>query len=151
MELAWQRLEGRDGHSAGLQLLAQMVDPLPPIRKTSAGKPYFVGSDVHFSISHTERHIFCCVSSKNVGIDAEEAHRTMDLRLAERWLSEPEMERYLASPDRRDTLLRLWVLKESYAKLTSRGIGNYLKNTNFDPNDPRITQIDGCYVAVMEE
>ena len=48
-------------------------------------------------------------------------------------------------------MLRLWVLKESYAKLTGRGFGHYLKDTAFSPDDPAIQEIDGCYVALMEE
>ena len=55
------------------------------------------------------------------------------------------------SRDKRAALLRLWVLKEAYAKLTGRGIGNWLKSTDFDPEDTRITCIDGCYVAILEE
>ena len=59
--------------------------------------------------------------------------------------------RYEAASDKQACLLQLWVLKESYAKLTGRGLGNYLKNTDFDQNDPRIQIIDGCYVAVLTE
>ena len=86
-----------------------------------------------------------------MGIDAEEIGRRIDLRLAERWLSDPEKCRLEVARDREDALLRLWVLKESYAKLTGRGLGNYLKNTDLSPEDPKIQVIDGCYVAVLEE
>lgn len=146
MKIAWRLLHGRDGHSVALELLAEMVAPLPEIRRTPAGKPYFVDSDLHFSVSHTPRHVFCCVSRKNVGIDAEEMDRPVTPALR-RMLSEAENTRCQSDAD----LLRLWVLKESFAKLTGRGIGSYLKHTDFDPADPRIQQIDGCFVAVMEE
>ena len=149
MELRWERLEGRDGHEAGRELLAKMVQPLPQILVTDRGKPYFADNDLHFSISHTKNHVFCAVSCRNVGIDAEEMGRNMDLGLARRILSDREMARFQAAEDPRDALLRLWVQKESYAKLTGRGWGNYLCRTDFDPKDVRI--IDGCYVAVMEE
>ena len=43
------------------------------------------------------------------------------------------------------------VLKEAYAKLLGKGWGNYLHATVFDPDDPRIQTIDGCYVAILEE
>ena len=46
-------------------------------------------------------------------------------------------------------LLKFWVLKEAYAKLTGRGLGNYLGQTDFDPETAQI--IDGGYVAVLEE
>jgi len=51
--------------------------------------------------------------------------------------------------DRNQAFLRLWVLKEAYAKLTGRGLGSYLKETNFSPTDTRITEIGGCFVAVL--
>ena len=153
MELLWTRLEpGTSGHDAAYRLLGRaMGEPLPEIQRTKQGKPYFAAGKPHFSISHTDEHAFCCLSDRNVGIDAEEIGRRIDLRLAERVLSDPEKGRLEAARDREDALLRLWVLKESYAKLTGRGFGNYLKNTDFSPDDPVIQVIDGCYVAVLEE
>ena len=51
-----------------------------------------------------------------------------------------------------DVMLHMMVLlKEADAKLTGRGMGNWLKATDFDPFDPRIQEINGCYVAVLEE
>ena len=61
-----------------------------------------------------------------VGIDAEEKDRRINLRLAEKILSEPERVRFEAASDRRDTLLRLWVLKEAAGKLTGEGINRFL-------------------------
>lgn len=153
MKLLWTRLEPDiSGHDAAYRLLAQLVgQPLPEIRRTKQGKPYFPEGKCLFSLSHTARHAFCCVSERNVGIDAEEIGRKIDLRLGKRWLSDAERSRLEQAQDREDALLRLWVLKESYAKLTGRGIGNYLKSTDFSPEDPRIQVIDGCYVAVLEE
>ncbi len=156
MRLAWQRLEGQDGHSAAAALLAALYrqktgEALPEIRRSPRGKPYFPGSPLRFSITHTKNHAFCCLSEKNIGIDAEECDRKMDPRLAERWLSPAEKEHFSAASDKNACLLRLWVLKEGWAKLTGRGWGNYLKETAFDPADPRIQQIDGCFVAILEE
>ena len=149
MELLWERLDGRDGHAAGRELLARMVSPLPEILVTPRGKPYFSCGAPHFSISHTKNHVFCAVSGQNIGIDAEEIGRPIDLRLAARILSPREQQRLTAAPDPADALLRLWVQKESYAKLTGRGWGDYLKDTDFDP--AHVTVIDGCYVAILEE
>lgn len=151
MELIWQRLDGLDGHTAGRDLLRRLCGgQLPEICITETGKPYFPDGP-HFSISHSQNHAFCAISHRNIGIDAEEMDRKIDLRLAKRMLSQSEMARFLGAPDQQAALLRLWVLKESYAKLTGRGLGNYLKNTDFDPEDERILEIDGCYIAVLEE
>ena len=151
MELLWTRLEGQTGHEAAYQLLAQAVSPLPEIQKTAQGKPCFTHGGLHFSIFHTHRHAFCCVHDHNVGIDGEEIDRAIDLKLASKILSLGEKRRFDAAPDKADALLRLWVLKEAFAKLTGRGWGNYLKETDFDPFDPRIQIIDGCYVAILED
>ena len=146
MKLAWRRLDGRDGHTVGRELLRELVGELPPILVTDRGKPYFADGSLCFSIAHTKNHAFCCVSENNVGMDAEEADRPVSPALRH-MCSAAELARCGTDAD----LLRLWVLKESWAKLTGRGIGNYLKETDFRPNDGRITQIDGCFVAVMEE
>ena len=152
MELAWQRLEGRNGHEVGRQLLrAHCGGALPTICHTEQGKPYFLDCDLHFSISHTESHAFCCISSENIGIDSEECDRAIDLRLAEKFLSPAEKRHFDAAADKRQCLLRLWVLKEAYSKLLGKGIGNYLAATDFAPDDPRIQIIDGCFVAVIED
>lgn len=155
MELGYRILQGQDGHTAGRELLAEMYEKLtgaslPPMENTPRGKPYFAENPWHFSISHTQNHVFCCLSQCPIGIDAEEADRAVDPRLAQRYLSPQEQARLADAPDENAALLRLWVLKEAYAKLTGQGIGNYLKNTNFDPYDSRILEIDGCIVAVLE-
>lgn len=152
MVLRWQRLTDVGGHDAGLALLETLFREetgrdLPAIQKTSQGKPFFPDEPFHFSISHTKNHVFCCLGQETVGIDAEEINRAVDPLLAERFCSPSEQNRI----ETNDDLLRLWVLKESYAKFTGRGIGNYLKDTDFSPHDPRIQTIDGCYVAIFTE
>ena len=152
MELLWQRIADRSGHDTALSLLEKLCgSPLPPIEKTPQGKPYFASSPLHFSISHTDFHAFCCVHRENVGIDAEEIGRTIDPRLLLRYCSESEQLACRTAADPNDALLRLWVLKESYAKFTGRGLGNYLAQTKFSPDDERIQIIDGCYVAVFTQ
>ena len=156
MRLKWERLDGRSGHEVGRQLLGQLYreetgEELPEIRIAPRGKPYFLDSSLHFSISHTKEHAFCVLAECPVGIDAEEKDRRINLRLAEKILSEPERKRFESAADQRDALLRLWVLKEAAGKLTGEGVNGYPNHTDFDPCDPRIQEIDGCYVAVLKE
>ena len=155
MKMTWGRLEGRSGHDVGRQLLQQlyreeMGADCPPILIAPRGKPYFENSFLHFSISHTKNHAFCVLSSHPVGIDAEEKDRRVDLRLADKILSADERQRFDQADDPRDALLRFWVQKEAAAKLTGEGLRGYPNHTDFSPNDPRIQEIDGCYVAVFE-
>ena len=153
--IAGEELRNRTGHEAGRELLARLYREAtgrdcPEIAVTDRGKPYFVTGEWHFSISHTNKHVFCAVSSRPVGLDAEEADRQINLKLAEKILSEPEKMRFEAAPDRREALLKLWVLKEAAAKLSGEGLRGYPNRTDFDPGDPRVTEQDGCYVAILE-
>ena len=149
-------LDAMSGHEAGRLLLGQMYreitgKPMPQILTASRGKPYFADSTLYFSISHTKRHAFCAVSEKNIGIDAEEKDRKIDLRLAEKILSPAEKARFDAAEDKYAALLKLWVLKEAAGKLSGDGINGYPNHTDFSPDDPRIREIANCYVAVIEE
>ena len=87
MRMAHCPLNGMSGHEAGRMLLtrlyrAQTGRELPEILTTDRGKPYFADNSLHFSISHTRRHAFCVLSEHNVGLDAEEADREVNLKLA---------------------------------------------------------------------
>ena len=119
--------------------------------RTERGKPYFPDSPYHFSLSHTPRHAVCVLSDRNVGVDAEETDRRVHPGLAGKILSAPERERVDRSDDPRLALLRLWVLKEAAAKLTGEGLRGYPNQTDFSPEDPRVREIDGCLIAVLQE
>ena len=156
MFLEGKAIEPGTGHREGRALLAGMYEtyagaPLPEIALTPRGKPYFPESDWHFSISHTKGHVFCALSRKNIGIDAEEADRKIRPELAEKILSDSEYRQYAAAEDKRTALLRFWVLKEARGKLTGEGIKFHPNHTNFSLDDPRVTMIDNCLVAVLQE
>ena len=156
MILDCEAMNGRSGHEAGRELLARLYrqqtgDDLPPIRTAPRGKPYFENSPWHFSISHTPNHVFCVLAKHNVAIDAEEANRAVNLRLAEKILSPDEKAQFEAAEDKRTALLTFWVLKECAAKLSGEGLRGYPNHTNFSLEDARVTNLHGCLVAVMEE
>ncbi len=156
MILDWEPLNGRTGHEAGRKLLAKLYrretgEELPPILKTPRGKPFFESGGWYFSISHTPKHVFCALSRQNVAVDAEEPDRNINLKLAEKILSPGEKQQFDAAQDPRRALLTFWVLKECAAKLSGEGLRGYPNHTNFSLEDPRVTEIHGCLVAVMEE
>ena len=155
MELRYVKLQGQSGHEAGRQLLEQMYREetgrsMPQIASMERGKPYFVDGGLHFSISHTKRYAFCALSEMPIGIDAEEKDRKINLQLADKILSPAEKQRFDAAQDKQATLLKLWVLKEALGKLSGEGINGYPNHTDLSPEDPRIREIAGCYVAVAE-
>ena len=156
MKLAYCTLEGETGHEAGRRLLRELYreatgEDLPPILKTPRGKPYFENSPWYFSISHTKHHAFCVLARENIAIDAEELHRKVQPTLSERVLSAAEKAQFAVAEDQKRALLTFWVLKEAAAKLTGEGLRGFPNDTNFDLNDPRVQEIDGCLVAIMTE
>ena len=126
-------------------------EDLPEIRITDRGKPYFPESLWHFSISHTTKHAFCILSRNNVGLDAEELDRKVNLKLAEKILSPSEKQQFDAAENKEKALLTFWVLKEAAVKLSGEGLRGYPNHTNFSLEDPRVMELDGCILAVMEE
>ncbi len=149
-------LNGLDSRVAGKLLLAQMYEELtgeamPPIEKAPRGKPYFPGSKLHFSITHTKSTVFCALSDTEIGIDAEDLNRKVSPALAQKILSPAEYAQYEAVPaeEQNEALLRFWVLKEAEAKCSGLGLRGYPNHTDFDLNDPRVQKLGGCMVAVI--
>jgi len=156
MHIRSMELKGLSGHDAGRQLLETMYReingrPMPEICIADRGKPYFATGGWHFSISHTKKRVFCALSQKPVGIDAEETDRKIDLYLAQKILSPTEKAQFDQAPDPRAALLRFWVLKEAAAKFTGEGLRGYPDHTDFSLDDPRIIITDNCYLAIVEE
>lgn len=154
--LAGGPLGRRTGHQAGRALLAALYHavvglPMPQIWEAPGEKPRFRDGIWHFSITHTRRHAFCALAPFPVGLDAEEADRPVSPALAEKILSPGELARYHAAGARREDLLALWVLKESFGKLTGTGIWPVLRRTDFSPEDPRLTTRNGCLLALMTQ
>ena len=156
MILGCMELGSLSGHEAGRLLLQKLWEEqvggtLPEIAVTDRGKPYFVDSPWHFSISHTKKRVFCALSEQHVGIDAEEADRDINLRLADKILSPFEKEQFHRVEDKRTALLTFWVLKEAAAKLSGEGLRGYPNHTQFSLEDSRVSHMEGCLVAVLTD
>ena len=156
LKLDFWPLNGLDSRVAGKLLLARMYEELtgeemPPIEKAPRGKPYFPGSDLHFSITHTKTTVFCAIADRQIGIDAEDLNRKVSPTLAQKILSPAEYAQYEQVPeaDRNEALLRFWVLKEAEAKCSGLGLRGYPNHTEFSLDDPRVQKLGGCMVAVI--
>ncbi len=155
MKLSYMDLGELSGHDAGRKLLTQMYkektgNQMPSICIGKRGKPYFANSDCHFSISHTKKMVFCVLSDKPVGMDAEALDRDVKLSLAEKILSPYEYAQYEKAEDKRKALLTFWVLKEAQGKKTGEGIKGFPNHTKFDLSDPRVQIIENHIVAIIE-
>jgi 4'-phosphopantetheinyl transferase len=107
---------------------------IPPdqimINKSKNGKPYIrYTKNLFFNISHSGHWVVMAVSDTQVGIDIERI-KSINLRVAERFFSEEEYRMIQNQPDemKSDFFFTLWTLKESYLKLTGKGLTKSLSS-----------------------
>jgi 4'-phosphopantetheinyl transferase len=156
LKIAGREILNGDGHETAFSLLKTLWQeetdkPFPEIARTDRGKPYFLGENLHFSITHTKKYAFCALSDRTVGIDAEELERKINPALAEKILSPGELTQYTVAEDKNKALLTFWVLKEAAAKCSGEGLRGYPNQTDFPLTDTRVEERMGCLVAVITD
>ena len=111
------------------------------------GKPWCrTRPDLHFSLSHSGGMVFGVFSDAGpTGADIERDRACAPRNVAERFFH-PDEKCFLHDlPDetrRRDAFLRIWTLKESYAKATGLGIAATLSSCSLLPGTTQ-AHIDG--------
>ena len=89
------------------------------------GKPFLSGlPGLHFNLSHSGDRVICAVAGSEAGCDIEQM-RDVDLKIARRYFFHDEYERIAAATteaERCDLFFRYWTLKESFLKVTGRGL-----------------------------
>lgn len=106
-------------------------------RALPGGKPVIDGG-LHFSISHSGDVAVCAISEQVVGADVERA-RQVSSAMRRKILSGREH----SVPD--EALLRLWVAKESFLKMTGEGLKRPM--TGFSVEDGMVFSEDGAILA----
>lgn len=99
-------------------------DRFPEVREGAYGKPYFPDApQAQFSLSHSGGYAALATSSLPVGVDIQEI-RPERVMAAVRFLTEAEQAQLTALPQEEEVqaFFRLWTLKESYGKMTGRGL-----------------------------
>ncbi|MBQ6904123.1 MAG: 4'-phosphopantetheinyl transferase superfamily protein, partial [Lachnospiraceae bacterium] len=105
------------------------------------GKPYLRSHPAFcVSLSHAGNIALCAISEAEIGADVQD-HRDMPperiLQIANRFYAPPERELLAAVKDPEEQaalFFRLWAAKESYIKLTGRGISEELSGFAADPD-----------------
>lgn len=154
MQLMIQRLpadcQSRQQHIAAYALLSDALFGAAGIRtarilREEMGKPYLLGTDLQFSLSHCKGMAVCALGDHTpIGVDCE-ALRTVRPRVAKRCFSDSEL-RQLEQSDQPDLLFtRLWTLKESFVKAIGRGISYPMKSISFKLCDDCITASDSTF------
>ena len=92
--------------------------------RTENGKPYAIGLDVHFNISHSGHLAACAVSDRPVGIDVQ-FMRPIRANLTKKVCTTAELE-YVGTEELTGEALvrfyRVWCTKEAYFKWLGTGI-----------------------------
>lgn len=129
-----------------------MHSPLPIVIGEN-GKPFLKDSDLHFNISHSGDYIVCVVDRKSVGVDIQKQGQCKNRRMAERFFSKKEAEslRNLSEAEYDCRFTRLWAAKESYLKLTGRGLGGNLSGHMVDFDSMSIRDLNGQALAHIAE
>jgi 4'-phosphopantetheinyl transferase len=143
MKLCCAGRGGLTGTQAVYALLEYMVTtaygiPMPRVKKHRTGKPYFPDRpDICFSLSHTSSHVLCAVSARPVGADIETV-RSVRPGVAERVCTPDELGAF--------DFFELWVLKESFLKLSGRTDVSF-KKLCFARDGDAIVTPDGSVTA----
>lgn len=105
------------------------------------GKPYLKEyQDIFFNISHSGNLVACVIANQEIGIDIQE-HNKADLKIADRFFSEKEKEQIYScqtKEQQRELFFKLWCIKESYIKLTGKGLSQGLDTFSVDLDRKRI-------------
>jgi len=116
------------------------------------GRPYVTNSQLplDFNLSHTSGMVGCAISTLGrVGFDLENLCRSVDYtRLAEKKFAASESKDVLSltGQEQSKQFFRYWTLKESYIKLTGKGLREALDRFSFDlTNTQPSFQVDGRY------
>jgi 4'-phosphopantetheinyl transferase len=92
--------------------------------KSSLGKPLLSGSELCFSVSHSQDLALFGLSKHTIGVDLEKTGLVKDVDgVAQRFFSEREndMLRMLEGDEKHEHFLDIWTWKEAYLKATGEG------------------------------
>ena len=120
----------------GLQIeYGNRFNKIPRWDYGSFGKPYLADyPEIHFNLSHCEKVVVCAISSTPIGIDVETI-KIFDEDLARYITSDQEFDDIMKAPDPALAFTILWTKKESFCKLTGKGL---------DSRESIIGIIDSC-------
>lgn len=88
-----------------------------------SGKPYIQGGKIFFSVSHSKKWVAVIFSCYPVGVDIEEIKTVSQGVISKCTVSNEFKELLIMSEaERISEFIKLWTLKESYVKMTGRGL-----------------------------
>lgn len=110
-------------------------------------KPYIGGDgNIFFNLSHSGEYVMCAVSDREVGCDIQKMGDD-DTLLAKKFFLPREYETIAAQPtehEKRDMFYRYWTLKESYMKVTGKGMSMPLDGFEITVSDKAYLTKNPC-------
>lgn len=97
-------------------LLHALMGKIPDVSHTAEGKPFLTDEHHHISLSHSASLAAAILSPFPTGIDTEETTRRIE-SIAPRFLSVPELEWTLDTPDPGKAQIFCWSAKEAIYKM----------------------------------
>lgn len=124
--------------------------------RTESGKPYAVGLNVHFNISHSGNYVVCAVSEDPVGIDVERI-RPVRSKLTDKVCTPGELSYIREASGWGDELtgeamvrfFRIWTSKEAWFKWAGTGITS-LRSIDTRSRLGETFELDGHMVSICE-
>lgn len=115
------------------------------IARTPAGKPWFPRAPwLHCSVTHSGGWWLAAFARRPIGLDLQ-IHRPCDARRLARRFFHPREAEWLEEEGRTlEDFFAVWTAKESYAKLTGRGIADGFAAFSVLPPDPAPSSVPGA-------
>lgn len=108
------------------------------------GKPYLEGVEgFHFNLSHSGEYVVCATGRKPVGVDIQEFRKGTE-KIPGRFFLETEKEdiEHAEEGERQTRFFRYWTAKESYGKLTGKGLAQGFDRFFVDLERGRILDLE---------
>ncbi len=124
-------------HAAGQFLLrcvlGNEVYEKAEFAKRDRGKPYIVGTPIHYNISHSGQYAVLVTANDEVGVDVQEKRPARMEAMAKRFFSKEEWQAFLAcdsEEEKKDLFYYIWCRKEAYGKYLGTGLNAEVLQTN---------------------
>lgn len=140
-------------HAAGQYLLRQVIGEVvyehAEFAKNEHGKPYIVGSLIHYNISHSGQYVVLATADSEVGVDVQEKRLVRLEAMAKRFFAKEEWQAFSecgSEEEKKDLFYYIWCRKEAYGKYLGTGLNTEVLQTNVLPDAEEIQWIE--YEAV---
>lgn len=104
-------------------------------KQENNGKPYIEDlPEFFFSLSHSGDYVLCAWDLSEIGADLQCMGREIKDSLAKRTMTTEEYKAYSALPmqEQKKEFFKLWTIKESYCKLTGKGLSQDFREIEAD-------------------